>query len=166
MAISKKGARRIIVKDVEYLYKVSKINKKSDWRDQKDEVDETFMKYATYYGLGQVKDITINVVIQLMENPISSMFVKFQTILIDGFMGAEQITQIKPNLIAQLILKGMKDGWQPSKKGDYRMNIIEQYTKDKKPIILQLPNMNEKIDDYQNLKKPFEIKISRQSGKE
>ena len=129
MAISKNGSRKIIVDEVKYLYKVSKIKNKSGWREQEDELDDTFMKYASYYGLGKVKDITINIVIQLMENPVSNMFIKFNTILVDGFMGAEQITQIKPKLISELINKGLNDGWKPSEKGDYRLSLLETQTK-------------------------------------
>lgn len=163
MAISKKGSRSINVNGVEYLYKVSKIKKKSEWREQDNELNDTFIKYASHYGLGKVKDITINVVIQLKDNPVSNFFIKVNSILVDGFMGAEQITQIKPKLIADLITRGLKNGWKPSLKGDYRINILETQTKDKEPIILQIPNMNEGIKNYQNLEKPIEIKINHKS---
>ncbi len=163
MAISKKGARKIIVNDVEYLYKVSKIKKKSDWRAQENELNDTFMKYASYYGLGEVRDITINVVIQLMEKPVSDMYIKFNTIILSGFMGPEQITQITPKMIVGLINYGLKNGWKPSEKGDYRLNLVET-TKDKQPVILQLPNMNEDVGDYQNLERPIEIKINHQDN--
>jgi len=158
MAISKKGTRKIVVNDIEYLYKVSKVKHKSEWRNQENELDDTFMKYASYYGLGKVADARINVIIQLMENPVSNMHIKIKTIVVDGFMGIEQISQIKPKLIAELIDRALQDGWKPSEKGDYRLNLLET-TKDKQPVILQLPNMNEGIEDYQNLEKPIEIKI-------
>jgi len=164
MAISKKGARTINVNGVEYLYKVSKIKKKSEWREQEEELNDTFTKYANHFGLGKVKDITINIAIQLKENPSSSFFIKINTILVDGFLGAEQITQIKPKFISELISKGLNDGWKPSLKGDYRINILETKTKEKEPMILQIPNMNEEIENYQNLEKPIVIKINRQSG--
>ena len=67
MAISKKGTKKIVVNDVEYLYKVSKVKYKREWRNQEDELDDTFMKYASYYGLGKVADANINIVIQLMD---------------------------------------------------------------------------------------------------
>ncbi len=50
MAVSKKGARKIRIGQVDYLYKVSKIKGKSDWREQRNELDDTFMKYAACYG--------------------------------------------------------------------------------------------------------------------
>lgn len=164
MAISKKGSRKINVNGVEYLYKVSKIKKKSDWREQGNELNDTFTKYANHYGLGKVKDITINIVIQLKNNPVSNFYIKINSILIDGFIGAEQITKITPKFVSELIQKGLIDGWNPSSKGDYRVNILENNTKEKEPMILQIPNMNEGIENYQNLEKPIEIKINRQNG--
>ncbi|KAA3639890.1 MAG: hypothetical protein DWQ02_02905, partial [Bacteroidetes bacterium] len=151
MAISKKGSRNITVNGTAYLYKVSKIKKKSDWREQVDEMNDTFMKYASYYGLGLVKDITINIVTQLKENPVSNLFVKINTVLVDGFLGPEQITQITPKMVADLIGKAIHDGWNPSVKGDFRINLLETETKDKEPVILQIPNMNEGVENYQNL---------------
>ncbi|WP_338814759.1 hypothetical protein V9L05_05910 [Bernardetia sp. Wsw4-3y2] len=160
MAISKKGSREINVNGIEYLYKVSKIKTKSEWREQADELNDTFVKYASHYGLGKVMDITINIVIQLKDNPVSSLLIKINSILVDGFMGAEQITQIKPKFIADMINKGLNDGWKPSLKGNHSINILETHSKEKEPIILQLPNMNEVIENYQNLEKPIEIKIN------
>ena len=56
----------------------------------------------------------------------------------------------------------MEDGWQPNEKGDYRLNLIEKQTKDKEPMILQLPNiMNEGIEDYENIDRAIEVEISR-----
>jgi hypothetical protein len=143
MAVSKKGARKIRIGQVDYLYKVSKIKGKSDWREQRNELDDTFMKYAACYGLGQVQDSTIDIVIQLYDNPISSMFIRIHTILVDGFLGPEQIIKIKPNFIAQLITTTLDGKWNPYEKGDYRLTIAEKQSKEEKPI---------------------EIKINRQGG--
>ena len=79
-------------------------------------------------------------------------------------MGDEQITQVQPKFISELITKGLNDGWKPFLKGDFRINIIETQTKEREPIILQIPDMNEGIKKYQNLEKPIEININRQSG--
>lgn len=160
MSISKKGTRKIIVDEIEYLYKVSKPKKKSDWREQENEVNETFIEYASYFGLGKVKDITINIVVQLYNKPVSSLFVKCHSILIDGFMGAEQIMQITPKLVSNLILEAINDDWDPFNKRDYRMNIVEQNSKNKEPIILKLPDMGKEVGNYQNLDKPYEIKLN------
>lgn len=161
MAISKKGSRRINIDEIEFLYKVSKVKKKSDWRESNEELNDTFLKYASYYGLGKVKDITINIVIQLVENPVSNCFIKITSILIDGFMGAEQITRIPPQFVEDLTRKGLREGWNPSLKGDFRVNLLETQTKEHEPIILQIPNMNQEIENYQNIEKPVEVKIER-----
>lgn len=158
MAFSKKGSRNIEIEGIRFLYKISKVKPKSDWRSEDNELDKTFMKYAKHYGLGDVKDATINIVIQSASNPSSSMFIKCHTLLVDGFMGQEQIIQIKPNQISQLIKKGLQNGWNPNKKGDYRLELVQKWTHEKKPVLLQLPNMNHDIKDYENLEQPIEIK--------
>lgn len=129
MAISKKGSRNIDINGVVYLYKVSKVKTKSAWRNHqpKDKLSKEFLKYANYYGLGQVKDITINIVIQLKNNPVSNYYIKIHSILVDGFMGAEQTLQIKPKLISALIMKGLEEGWNPSEKGNYSISISETF---------------------------------------
>ncbi|MEM8886758.1 MAG: hypothetical protein AAGD28_02150 [Bacteroidota bacterium] len=159
MAISKKGSRKITVADIDYLFKVSKLKKKSDWREQQNELDETFMKYASYYGLGRVKDATINLVVQSTENPISHLFVKFHTLQVAGFMGSEQILEIKPAMVAKLIQKALNEGWKPNEKGDHRITLAQKWQENKSPVILQLPGMNEDADDYPNLDKPKEIDL-------
>lgn len=161
MAISKKGSRILKINGEIYLYKISKIKKKSDWRDSKNELNENFIKIADYYGLGKVKDITINIVVQLRENPRSTFFIKIHTILVDGFMGPEQITQIKPQLVKQLIIKSLSDGWDPNEKGDFRLNILETKTKNKEPIFLLLPDQSLQILDYKKIHQLKEIKINR-----
>ena len=160
MAISKKGSRSIVVDGTEYLYKVSKVKKKAGWREQSNELNDVFMKYASYYGLGKVKDITINIIIQLKEKPVSSCFIKIHSVLVDGFMGAEQITTIKPGFVAELINEAIKDGWIPSRKEDFRMSMAETNTKEREPVILQIPNMNEGIADYQNIDKPNKVDVN------
>ena len=70
MGLSNKGSRNIEVDGIKYHFKVSTVKKKSDWRIQSNELDETFMKYASYYNLGDVRDATINVVIELASAPV------------------------------------------------------------------------------------------------
>lgn len=118
MSLSKKGSRSIEVNGIKYHFKVSKVKKKSDWRKQSNELDETFMKYASYYNLGNVRDATINVVIELASAPASRMLVKIHTLIVDGFMGSEQIISITPKLVEQLTKNSLTDGWDPHKKGD------------------------------------------------
>jgi hypothetical protein len=160
MAFSSKGIRLIVVNGFRFNYKISKLKKKSKWRKEVNELDETFMKYASHYGLGMVKDATINISVQLTSDPVSNMFVKCHTVLVDGFLGPEQIIEITPKLISNLIKRGLEDGWSPEKKGDYRMELAQKMMNGRKPVILQLPNMNEHISDYENLERPIEIIIN------
>ena len=115
------------------------------------------MKYASYYGLGNVQDATINVVIELAITPVSKLLVKIHFLIVDGFMGPEQIISIKPKLVTQLIKKGLIEGWNPGYKGDHQIELIQQKSEQEKPVILQLPNMNEEATTYENLEKPMEI---------
>ncbi|MEL6255780.1 MAG: hypothetical protein AAFR87_27490, partial [Bacteroidota bacterium] len=149
----------ITVKNINYLYKVSKLKKKSDWREQHNELDETFMKYASYYGLGKVKDATLNLVVQSAEKPTSHLFIKCHTLQVAGFMGPEQIQEIKPAMVAKLIQKAIEEGWEPNEKGDHRITLAQKWQENKSPVILQLPQMNEEIGDYPNLEKPIEIDL-------
>jgi len=156
MAFPKKGKRKIEIEGVQYLFKISKIKQKSNWRIQENELDNTFMKYASYYGLGKVKDATINIAVQLAFNPVSNLYVKCYTLIVDGFMGPEQIIEITPSMVLKLVNKSIKDGWKPNQKGDFRMEIAQKWTKSKKPTILQLPDMNAEIENYENKDKSIE----------
>lgn len=149
MAISKKGTRVITVDDVEYLYKVSKVKKKSDWRKDENKLNDEFLKHAKKYGLGNLKDITINIVAQLKNSPTSNLYVKINTVLVDSFMGAEQVTQIKPQFVAKLIQDAIFDGWKPTDRKDYRLTISDTDIKTKQPIIL---NLSGEIDDAKKYK--------------
>jgi len=139
MAISKKGTRSIQIDAIHYLYKISKGNPKAPWRESEDELDENFMRYARYYGLGSVKDITINVVVQVAESPLSNLYVKIQTQLIDGFMGSEQSLQLQPKHIAEFIEKGLEAGWKPNRKGDVHL-IFNALSKGNQTTLHLLPN--------------------------
>lgn len=160
MAIPKKGSKKITVNNIEYIYRVSKPKKKSDWRKEENELNENFLTYAEYYGLGQVMDVNYGIVIQLFEKPVSNIFIKYHSIVVDGFLGIEQITQVKPNLITHLIKTAILNGWKPSEKGDYKFNLAEQNTKNKEPIVLQLPNMNDPISNYKNISRPLKIDLN------
>lgn len=161
MALSKKGIRKITIDGKTYQYKISKIKKVSEWKEEDGQLNETFMEYAKYYGLGSVADAVINIIIQSTGFQISRIIVKIHTLLIDGFMGPEQITQVTPRLISHLIKIALEDNWNPQEKPDYRMELAEQNTKDKQPVILQLPKFNEDVKDYQSLNPPVEINLAR-----
>lgn len=160
MAFSKKGSRSIELDGVKFLYKTSKIKSKSDWRSEDNELDRTFISYAKLYGLGNVKDATLNIAIQSATEPVSSMFVKCHTLIVDGFLGPEQIIQIKPNLVLQLINIGINDKWNPSKKGNYKLELAQKWIGKTKYVLLHLPNMDITIKDFKTLKRPVEIKLN------
>lgn len=162
MAIAKKGTRKIIVKGEKFLYKISKYKTVSDWRASNNELNSTFMKYATQFGLGQVKDIVFNIVIQHLENPVSTMCIKCESILVDGFMGPEQLLKIQPNFIAEQIKQALENGWNPLQKGDYRTSVKHEDTLSESPVILQLPDFNEGADEeYDSVEKPNELKFDK-----
>lgn len=156
MAFSKKGSRKIEVNDQSFIYKISKPKPRSTWYKDESKLDNTFLQYAQKFGLGRVQDVIIYLVIQSISE-VSTLHIKCHTVLIDGFLGPEQILQIKPALVSKLIVIALQDGWEPEKKGDHKMEIIHQQTKEHRPVILQLPNMNENIDDYDNIERPIEI---------
>ena len=76
-------------------------------------------------------------------------------------MGAEQILKVTPKLISNLILEALDNNWNPAKKEDHRMNIVEKHSKNKEPVILKLPDLELEINNYQNIDKPYEIKLNR-----
>ena len=159
MALAKKGTRRISVGQTEYIYKVSRIKKTSELRSGEKELEETFLKFARYYGLGQVMDAVINIVVQLEDNPSSSLFVKCKTIIVDGFMGFEQVLSIKPSLVAGLITQAMEEGWNPERRGDYRMNVAQCFEKGASPQVLLLPEIEQSTGEYGNVVRICEVNL-------
>lgn len=158
MAIAKKGLRTIEVNGKSFVYKISKLKKKSDWREDKGELNEDFLKYARYYGLGEVKDASLNIVIQLKEEAGSRILVKFHTLLVAGFLGPEQMLQITPKLVKRCIEIAYENGWNPKDKPDYYLELAQQL-KDKKPVLLKLPTFPEPPTDYKNIDEPTPIFI-------
>ncbi len=162
MAFSKRGSRRITVDQQLYLYKVGRIKKKSDWRPAGNgELDDSFLNIARHYGLGDVADATLTIAIQAKVDAASSMFVKFYSILVDGFMGSEQVLTVTPAVVASLIRHGLEKGWKPSEKGDVRIEIIEKRDNDHKPVLLLFPNTPSQLDNYENLIPLVEVNIDR-----
>lgn len=153
MAISRQGMRNMKLDGVSYHYKISKIKKKSDWRKQQDELDDEFMKYARYYGLDDVREITINVVVQLADVPVSNLFIKCHSLLIDGFMGPAQILDLTQSIIVKFIKKALEEGWAPNKKGDFRAQWIHQNTKSSTPVFQQLFTENNDRNNISSKKK-------------
>lgn len=159
MTLPKKGSRTIEVDGTLFRYTISRIKPKSDWREEIEELDTNFMRYAKRFGLGNVCDATINITIQSAHNSASSMFIKCHTLIVDGFLGPEQLIQIKPNQISQLIRKSLKDGWKPNIRGDFKLELAQKWVDEKNPVMLQLPGMNETIDNYDNIERPIKINL-------
>lgn len=159
MAFSKKGLRKIHIDNIAYCYKIGKLKAKSDWREETNELDQTFMHYAAYYGLGQVKDATITIILYPEAYPTSRLFITVHTLLVDGFLGPEQIIQISPSLIAVFIKNAHKKGWKSDKKSDFRIDFAQKLSTNAKPTLLLLPNMDLDKGTYSNLERPIEIKF-------
>lgn len=141
MSISKKGLRKITVDNCEYVFKISKYKKCSAWKSELQELDDEFLKYAKFYGLGSIMDVVFNIVISINdEHQKSSLFIKYYSIVIDGFLGPDQISEIKPKLISKLIRKAVQEGWNPCEKSDFRYDLVEKFRKDKANEVFQIVN--------------------------
>jgi len=159
MAFSKKGLRKIRIDNMAYCYKIGKLQTKSNWRKENNELDQTFMHYAAHYGLGQVKDATITIALYPEACPTSRLFIAVHTLLVDGFLGPEQIIQISPSLISVFIKNALKQGWKTNKKGDFRIDFAQKLSTNAKPTLLLLPRMDFEKEAYSNLERPIEIKF-------
>ena len=160
MAFAKKGVRKIELNGVTYGYKIARIKSESDWRSEENTLDERFMQHAKYYGLGDVKDAAINIVIFLTSHHTSNLFIKIYTLIVDGFMGPEQVLKITPNHISQLICKGLENGWDPNKKKDYRLIFAHKTNNGKVSVLFQIPDIDPGVTHSMNLKHPIEIELN------
>ena len=152
MSISKTGSRKIAVNGVDYRWRVSRYRMVSDWKIEQDILSEDYLKVARQYGLGSVADIIFNIPIELFNDPKSKIILKYFGLCVDGFLGPEQITQVKPQLIAQVIEKSLLNGWNPHCKGDHTIKLYENSGEKHRPAVLVLPDiMNEGITNYDNL---------------
>ena len=129
----------------------------SDWHIDTGIVDERYLKIAQRFGLGKVADVVFNITIDLYEKTKSKILVKYFALIIDGFMGPEQYTQIKPGLVAEIIKQSIASGWDPSAKGDFNVEIFENTGEKHRPAILVLPGINEDVVDYDNVVKLIRI---------
>lgn len=158
MSIAKKGSRKIIVNTIAYRWRVPKYKRISDWKIEREVLSEKYMEVAQAYGLGSVADIVFNIPIELYENPKSKIILKYFGLCVDGFMGPEQLAQIKPKLINEIIREALIKGWNPNKKGDIKIELYENTGKRHRPAILVLPDhMNNEVIGYDNLIKAIQI---------
>ena len=157
MGIPKKGARKLIVKDIEYRWRVSRYRLVSDWRIDTEIVDKKYLGVAKQFGLGDVADVIFTIAIERYNEPQSKLIVKYYGLIIDGFLGPEQLVQIKPSLVKTLILESLSHGWHPGQKGDFTLDLFENTGSKLRPAILVLPGINDSIRDYENLIKPIKL---------
>ena len=157
MSMAKKGSRKITVEGVDYRWGVSRYRLVSDWRIDTDFVGEKYVEIARRFGLGEVADVVFNIVIELYQDPKSRIRVKYFGLIIDGFLGPEQYTQIKPRLIAEIVEQSITNGWDPGSRGDYNLEIIENTGEKSRPAVLVLPGFNDDVVDYDNIVKPIRI---------
>lgn len=163
MSIAKKGSRKITVAEVDYQWRVSRPRRISDWRDECDLLDEVYCKIAAQYGPGQVADVVFNIPIELYREPKSKILAKYFGIIIDGFLGIEQVAQIKPGLVADIIRESLRNGWNPAAKDDYMVEIFERKpfkgsTEKLRPAVIVMPGINEaSMLEYDNLIRLVEV---------
>lgn len=105
-------------------------------------MDEEFMRYARYYGLGSVSDIVFNVPVELYKNPGSKIVITFYALRVDGFHGPEQLMMIKPGLIARLIKICIGAGWNPKEKGDFKVKLFASPVVGETSVLILSPKPN------------------------
>ncbi|MEM9220726.1 MAG: hypothetical protein AAGD25_41215 [Cyanobacteria bacterium P01_F01_bin.150] len=157
MSLPKKGSKKIHVNGSDYRWLGSKWNKVSDWRADREFVDEEFLAIAQKFGLGDTADVYFNLVIEKHENPVSKIAVKYFGKVIDGFLGIEQFTQIKPSLVSKVIGQALESGWNPDQKGDFALEIYENSGEKHRPAVLALPGLNDEVKNYEKIIKPIQI---------
>jgi hypothetical protein len=157
MAIVKKGSRKIAVEGIEYRWRVSKYRNVSNWRHDSNVIDGVYQAAAKQYGLGDIANVVFNIPVELYENPVSKIMIKYYGIVVDGFLGIEQLGSIKPTLISQIIKESLLSGWLPNSKGDYSIEVVENTGESHRPAILLLPGFGPDIKNYDNQIKLIQI---------
>ena len=158
MTIPKKGSRKISVDGVDYRWIVSKYKIISDWRKETELLDEQYLQAASKFGLGDVADVVFGIAIELAENPVSIISAKYFGLVVDGFLGIEQLVSIKPKLISEIIQYSIKAGWNPNVRGNHVLEIVENTKEKHRPALLLLPGFGNNIKNYDNHVKMVQIK--------
>ena len=157
MSLPKKKSRKISVRGNEFRWLVSDWHRISDWSADSEFVDRTYLEIARNFGLGDTADVYFNLVIEQYSKPVSKVIVNYYGMVVEGFLGYEQFTQIKPSFVAQIIEQAIEGGWQPNQKGDYQIKVYENSGEKHRPAVLVLPGLNEGAKGYENLIKPIQI---------
>ncbi|WLQ16402.1 hypothetical protein O5O45_10775 [Hahella aquimaris] len=124
MAMPKKGSREISVDGIDYRWRVSRYRIISDWRKETEVLDERYLKAAERYGLGQVADVVFKITVELRNNPASVISVNYFGLVVDGFLGIDQLVSIKPKLVSEIIRASIQAGWNPESQGNHTVEII------------------------------------------
>ena len=126
MGMAKKGSRKLVVDGVSYRWRVSRPRRISAWRRAPELLDEKYLAIAEQYNLGEVADVVFYIPIEHYSNPKSKLLIRYFGLVVDGFLGIEQFSRIKPGLIADIIREASSRGWRPEQKGDCVVEIFER----------------------------------------
>jgi len=145
MAMARKGSRKITVAGIDYRWRVNRPRRISDWRMERERLDEKFCAIAEQYGLREVADVVFHIPIELYSEPTSKILVKYFGLVVDGFLGIEQVTKVKPSLIAEIIREALQNGWQPEEKEDVIVEIFDNSAQQHCPAVMVMLGKNESV---------------------
>jgi hypothetical protein len=158
MTMPRKGSRRIVVAGTAYRWHVSRWRKISGWSPASLELlDPRWLEQARRFGLGDVADVTFNIAVELHDEPVSRIRARYYAMIVDGFLGFEQLTQIKPQLIRTILERALAAGWIPDKRGDFSLEIVENTGREWRPALMVLPGLNDDIEGYENRMIPIRV---------
>ena len=152
-----KGSRKIVVGDTSYRWSVSRWKRLSGWKPADLELlDPAWLERARQFGLGDVADVAFNICIELHDEPVSQLRVRYLAKIVDGFLGPEQFTSIRPGLIREIIEKAISAGWDPKRRGNHRLELIENSGSAQRPVLLLLPGWRD-VPGYKPRMVPLRI---------
>jgi hypothetical protein len=158
MTLAKKGSRKIVVGGVAYRFHVSRWRKVSDWSPARAGVlDGRWLARARRHGLGNVADVTFTIAIERQERPVSKILTTYHARVVDGFLGPEQLTSIRPSLVRTIVTRALESGWDPARRGDFRLDIVENSGRPERPALLVLPGVTGDIEGYERRIVPVRI---------
>lgn len=157
MGMAKKGSRRITVNEMTYRWRVSRWRRLSGWKPADLELlDPRWLEQARRLGLGDVADVVFNIAIELYEEPAARILVKYYAKVVDGFLGIEQLTQVKPQLVREIIERALASRWDPRGRTNHDVELVENSGDPRRPVLLLLPGWDD-AGGYENRMVPLEI---------
>ncbi|MBK9001161.1 MAG: hypothetical protein IPM35_36025 [Myxococcales bacterium] len=158
MTLAKKGARKIVVAGVAYRWHVSRWRRVSDWTPARAGlVDEGWLDRAEKLGLGRVADVTFTIAVERYDRPASKLLTTYHALVVDGFLGPEQLTRIQPRLVGRIVAHAVESGWDPGGSRDFRMEIVENSGKPHRPALLVVPGVVQDDPGYERRVVPIRI---------